>query len=107
MSITAVNPVFADAATPAATPAAAAKANPTSALASESTFLQLLVAQLKNQNPLNPADGTQFVAQLAQFSTLEQNVQMRTDLDGILKALQAQTAPATPAGGATTPPAGA
>jgi flagellar basal-body rod modification protein FlgD len=34
-------------------------------------FLTLLVAQLKYQDPLNPADDTQFVAQLAQFSQLE------------------------------------
>ena len=33
-------------------------------------FLQLLVAQLKNQSPLNPMDPTQFVGQLAQFSEL-------------------------------------
>lgn len=35
-------------------------------------FLQLLVTQLKNQNPLDPADNQQFLAQLAQFNTLEQ-----------------------------------
>jgi flagellar basal-body rod modification protein FlgD len=35
-------------------------------------FLKLLVAQLQNQDPLNPADSTQFTAQLAQFSSLEQ-----------------------------------
>lgn len=34
-------------------------------------FLKLLIAQLKNQDPLSPAQGTEFVAQLAQFSTLE------------------------------------
>ena len=35
---------------------------------SKDLFLQLLVAQIKNQDPLNPTDSTQFVAQLAQFS---------------------------------------
>jgi len=52
-------------------------------LATEQTFLKLLVAQLQNQDPLQPQDGTQFVAQLAQFSSVEQEVQMRQDLDGI------------------------
>jgi flagellar basal-body rod modification protein FlgD len=35
-------------------------------------FLQLLVTQLKNQDPMNPSDSQQFVAQLATFSSLEQ-----------------------------------
>ncbi len=56
-------------------------------MATEQTFLMLLVAQLKNQNPLNPQDGTQFVAQLAQFSSLEQQMQMRQDLDAINTSL--------------------
>jgi flagellar basal-body rod modification protein FlgD len=55
----------------------------TDPLANESTFLTLLVSQLKNQNPLNPMDGTTFVTQLAQFSDLEQNLAMRQDLDSI------------------------
>src|SRR6476619_6829242 len=55
----------------------------TDALANKDTFLQLLVAQLKNQDPLAPADGTQFVTQLAQFSSLEQSTQMRNDLSAI------------------------
>jgi flagellar basal-body rod modification protein FlgD len=44
-------------------------------------FLQLLVAQLKNQDPMSPMDGTQFAAQLAQFSTVEQLVDMNSKLD--------------------------
>jgi len=56
-------------------------------LTSEQTFLKLLVAQLKNQDPTNPADGTQFVSQLAQFSSLEQQIQIRTDLDNINSTL--------------------
>ncbi len=35
-------------------------------------FLQLLVAQMKNQDPLNPTSDTEYIAQLAQFSQLEQ-----------------------------------
>ncbi len=66
------------------------------ALANEQTFLKLFVAQLKNQNPLQPQDGTQFMAQLAQFSSLEQELQMRQDLDAI-KALDTKNT-GTPAG---------
>lgn len=43
-------------------------------------FLQLLVTQLKNQDPLSPMDNTAFVAQLAQFSSLEQLSNMNTSL---------------------------
>ncbi len=50
-------------------------------------FLQLLVAQLRNQDPLNPTDGTQFVAQLAQFQQLEQSVNSGQDLTAIRKDL--------------------
>lgn len=35
-------------------------------------FLQLIIAQLRNQNPLNPMSDTDFIAQMAQFDTLTQ-----------------------------------
>ena len=60
-------------------------------LANEQTFLQLFVSQLKNQDPLNPADGTQFVSQLAQFSQLEQTINMGQDIG----AIRQQIAPTT------------
>jgi flagellar basal-body rod modification protein FlgD len=47
----------------------------------EQMFLQLLVAQLQNQDPMNPTDSTQFVSQLAQFSELEQVMGIRSDIE--------------------------
>lgn len=61
-------------------PVASSPANPT---VSKNMFLQLLVAQIKNQDPLNPADGVQFLTQLAQFTQLEQSMSMSTDLSAI------------------------
>ncbi|MEZ5351241.1 MAG: flagellar hook capping FlgD N-terminal domain-containing protein [Bryobacteraceae bacterium] len=55
----------------------------TDPLTSKDTFLKLLVAQLQNQNPLDPADPMGFVSQLAQFSSLEQTLAMRQELEAI------------------------
>jgi flagellar basal-body rod modification protein FlgD len=49
-------------------------------------FLKLLVAQMKNQDPTSPMDSTDYVAQLATFSQVEQSVQMSQKLDSILQA---------------------
>jgi flagellar basal-body rod modification protein FlgD len=72
---------------------------PTAAAASSDTpesernlFMTLLVAQLKNQDPLSPQDGTAFVAQLAQFNSLDQLVGIRAAIDK-LNTLLAQTQP--------------
>src|SRR5437016_5682038 len=54
-------------------------------------FLKLLVAQLKGQNPLDPKDGAEFVTQLAQFSSLEELINIRTDLDSITKTATTST----------------
>ena len=62
-------------------------------------FLKMLVAQMKHQDPLNPMDGQQMAAQLAQFSSVEQLVSMNDQLDAIRQLLmlqtQAVTAPVT------------
>jgi flagellar basal-body rod modification protein FlgD len=47
----------------------------------QEAFLKLLVAQLKNQDPLNPEKNSDFVAQLAQFSSLEQSIGINDRLD--------------------------
>lgn len=53
----------------------------------QETFLQLLVAQIRNQNPLSPADGVQFLTQLAQFSELEQMVGIHDEIAGLREDL--------------------
>jgi flagellar basal-body rod modification protein FlgD len=68
-------------------PAAASSTGAPNQLANKDTFLRLLVAQLRNQDPLKPQDGAEFVAQLAQFSNLEQSIATREDLDAIRQAL--------------------
>jgi len=46
-------------------------------------FLTLFVTQLQNQNPLDPTDNTEFMSQLAQFSTLEQEQQQTKYISNI------------------------
>ncbi len=50
-------------------------------------FLKLLVTQLQHQDPTKPQDDGQFIAQLAQFSSLEQLTGMQTTLQKIGTAL--------------------
>lgn len=72
-----------------------------SASGDQQVFLQLLVSQLQNQDPLNPTDSTQFVSELAQFSELEQVIAIRTDIESYASQAAAQTA-ATAAGQTST-----
>ncbi len=94
--------------TPAAatTPAPASQPsanNPNSLTSTD--FMDLLTAQLKNQDPTNPVNPTQFVGQLVQFNSLEQLLSMKADLDTIASAVTAPTpSPSNPTGG-TSPAA--
>src|SRR5437763_9800341 len=92
---------------PAATQTSNALAPTGKAEKQKNQFLQLLVAQLKGQNPLDPKDGTEFVSQLAQFSSLEQLINIRTDLDGMSKSSTTSTESSTPAAATQANPLGA
>jgi flagellar basal-body rod modification protein FlgD len=88
---------LANTSSPASSPAA--PSSPTGGkdpLASESTFLTLLVSQLQNQDPLNPVDSNQFVSQLTSYSQLEQLIDINKNT----------TAPSTAAASTTIPTSG-
>ena len=55
-------------------------------------FLKLFVAQLQHQDPLNPRDGAEFVAQLAQLSQVEQAYNMNTNLQQLMTLQQEASA---------------
>lgn len=69
-----------------------------SAVMGKDDFLKMLVTQLKNQDPMNPLQGTEYATQLAQFSSVEQLMQIGKSLDAqaasqaLSQAFQAQTA---------------
>ncbi len=50
------------------------------------TFLQLLIAEMKNQDPTNPMDTAQYMSQFAQLSTVEQAMQTNNKLDSLLSS---------------------
>lgn len=63
----------------------------------QSAFLELMITQMENQSPLDPQDNTQFISQLAQFSSVESLDQLNTNFDSFAnnfvanQALQAST----------------
>lgn len=77
-----------DALSPTSTATAPNNSNPAppSHMVDYDAFLKLLVAQMKNQDPTTPMESTEYVAQLASFSQVEQSIQINTKLDNILQA---------------------
>ncbi len=57
-------------------------------------FLQLLIAQMRNQDPTDPMDSAEYVAQLATFSGVEQAVKTNAKLDALMTALSLSQADA-------------
>ena len=58
----------------------------------KSQFLQLLIAQIKGQDPMDPMDGSQFVAQLAQFTSVEELIAIRELMGDVQGTLEQQNA---------------
>ena len=52
------------------------------------SFLRLLVAEMKNQDPTEPKDTSQYLAQLASFSAVEQGVNTNKKLDSLMTSMQ-------------------
>lgn len=59
-------------------------ATQTTGLANVQDFLKILLTQITYQDPLKPVDNQQFLAQLAQFTSLEQTQQISTKLDSLI-----------------------
>jgi len=69
--------------------AEAAEKLPSGDLQGQDTFMKLLVAQMQHQDPLNPQSNEEFVAQLAQFSSLEQLMGVNDNLGNLYSATAA------------------
>jgi flagellar basal-body rod modification protein FlgD len=66
--------------------AAASSSDSDSATLNYDSFLQLLIAQMKNQDPTDPMDASEQISQLATFSQVEQSIQTNTHLKSMLQA---------------------
>jgi flagellar basal-body rod modification protein FlgD len=65
-----------------------ASSNSSSGQDYKTMFMQLMVAQLRNQDPLNPTDSNEYIAELAQLQQLEQSVNTGEDIAAIREYLE-------------------
>ena len=66
--------------------ASAATKSKSSGTVDYNAFLQLLIAEMKNQDPTEPMKSSEYMAQFASFSNVEQAIQINTKLDSLLTA---------------------
>ncbi len=72
------------------TPPSTTKTDPMASLSSNfNNFLQMLMTQLKNQNPTSPMDANQFTTELVQFSGVEQQINANASLTQLIQLTQA------------------
>jgi flagellar basal-body rod modification protein FlgD len=71
-TVNGLGPMYAEQASSGSSASSSSTSSSSTSDVSKTEFLKLLVAQLKNQDPLNPVDNEQFITQLATFSSLEQ-----------------------------------
>lgn len=71
----------------ASTAATTAAKDQAAATLDYTTFLRLLIAELKNQDPTKPMDSAQYIGQLASFSSVEQSVKTNAKLDAMMSSL--------------------
>lgn len=81
--------------------ASAASIASTDAIGNESTFLQLLVSEIQNQDPTAPMDSSTFLSQLAEFTQVEQLIGIRQDVQQLDPTTPSSTS-GTSATGSTT-----
>jgi len=75
-----------DSATPSTNSAATSATKSASSTIDYNTFLQLMIAEMKFQDPTNPTDTSQYMSQFAQFSSVEQGIKTNTKLDSLLSS---------------------
>ncbi len=87
-SVSSSTPTASGVASPSAAPPATSATTTGSTAAAASidfnSFLQMMIAEMKNQDPTNPSDPTQYLTQIAQFSNVQQGILTNTKLDSML-----------------------
>ncbi len=98
------SPVAQAAAAPAGNSASAASPENPNSVLGQNDFLKLMIAQLQAQNPLEPANGNEYVTELAQFTQLEQttNLASASELSSAVQLIGHSVSYSDPSTGAAT-----